>query len=398
MQRARADKIRVLHLIEDLGAGGAERLLYVNLSRLDRSRFEGVVCHLYDRALHWRQPILDLGYPVVSLGLRSIYGSGLGVLRLLRLLGRERIDIVHTHLYRANVIARVEARIGQAPLVNSLHNPDYDLAALRDNPALSPAKLRALRFVDRFTCRIGRPEFVAVSEHVRDAAVRDLRIPRARTEVIYNAIDLAAFRPMEGATAQLRADLGFGERDLVLVCVARFDPQKGQRYLVQALPALLPEFPRVKVAFIGGGSSVTRDAVARLARELGVEPHVIFAGVQSDVRAYLQICDVFVLPSLYEGMGIALVEAMAMERPCVACRTTAVPEVVADGRSGLLVPPADVAALVDAIRTLLRDPVRRRCMGAEGRRIAERRFDSAVAVRQLEAVYERLAGPPHATS
>jgi glycosyltransferase involved in cell wall biosynthesis len=118
---------------------------------------------------------------------------------------------------------------------------------------------------------------------------------------------------------------------------------------------------------------------------------VRFLGATADVRPYLEMCDVFVLPSLYEGMGIVLVEAMAMERACVATRASAVPEVVAEEQSGLLVPPANAAELSKAIGRLLADAGLRSRMGAEGRRIALERFDVSRNIRELESVYQHVA-------
>lgn len=389
-----ARPIRVLHLIDDLGAGGAERLLHVNLSRLDRTRFAGVVCHLYDRALHWREPIVDLGYPVMSLHLRSLRDVPRGVVRLLKLLRHYPADLIHTHLYGANLVGRIAGAIGRVPVVSSLHNPDYEPAILKDNPAMSPSKLRILCWLDRLSCRLARPGFVAVSHYVKTSAERFLRIPGHRVQVIYNPIDLAFFarHPETAARAiALRAELGLASDDPVIVCVARLDPQKGLRYLVEAMPTLVERFPHVTALFVGNGPESIRASLVAQAEALHVGSHVRFLGATADVRPYLEMCDVFVLPSLYEGMGIVLVEAMAMERACVATRASAVPEVVADERSGLLVAPANATELAGAIARLLGDAVLRARMGAEGRRIALERFDVARNIRKLESVYEHVA-------
>ena len=173
--------------------------------------------------------------------------------------------------------------------------------------------------------------------------------------------------------------------------VARLDPQKGLRYLIEAMPALLREVPGVVLMFAGDGPPAARPALVSLAETLRVGSQVRFLGVQADVRPYLELCDAFVLPSLYEGMGISLVEAMAMERACVATSTTAVPEVVADGLSGFLVAPANPSVLAAAIARLLRDPVLRARMGTEGRRIALERFDVSRNIGQLESVYSQVA-------
>lgn len=385
--------IRVLHLIEDLGAGGAERLLFVNLSRLNRGCFSGIVCHLYDRALHWRQPIVDLGYPVLSLKMTSIRDLPRGVARLSRLLHEHPVDVIHTHLYGANLVGRVAGALKGIPVVSSLHNPDYEPETFKDNASLSPAKLRFLNWLDRLSSRLARPEFVAVSQYVRQSAIRRLGIPSDRTRVIYNPIDLSTFAPSASVVAravQLRAEFGLASGDPVLLCVARLDPQKGLRYLIEALPALVGPFPRMAALFIGGGPPSAQASLLELAEARGVRSYVHFLGVQTDVRPYLEMCDLFVLPSLYEGMGIALVEAMAMGRACVATRATAVPEVVSEGESGLLVAPANPSELATAIARLLNDPILRSRMGAAGRRLALERFDVANNIGQLEAVYRAV--------
>lgn len=386
--------IRVLHLIEDLGAGGAERLLFVNLSRLNRECFSGIVCHLYDRALHWRQPILDLGYPVMSLKMTSIRDLPRGVARLSWLLKEHPVDLIHTHLYGANLLGRLVGALRSVPVVSSLHNPDYEPETFKDNAALSPGKVRILNWLDRLSSWLARPEFVAVSQYVKQSAVRHLGIPGDRTSVIYNPIDVLMFAPSAGVAAramQLRAELGLASDAPVLLCIARLDPQKGLRYLIEALPALVEQFPRVAALFVGGGPQAAQASLLELAEARQVRSHVHFLGVQADVRPYLEMCDLFVLPSLYEGMGIVLVEAMAMERACVATRATAVPEVVADEESGLLVAPANPSELASAIARLLRDPALRSRMGAAGRRIALERFDVVRSIGQLEAVYQAVA-------
>ena len=384
----------MLHLIEDLGAGGAERLLHANLSKLDRTRFTGVVCHLYDRALHWRQPILDLGYPVMSLRLASNRDLPRGVLRLTRLLTQHPVDLIHTHLYGASLVGRIVGAIRGVPVVSSLHNPDYEASTMTDNAALSPAKLWLLRWLDRASCRLARPEFVAVSQYVKQSAAHHLGIPDERTHVIYNPIDVDMFARQPEITSRatdLRTELGLAASNPVVLCVARLDPQKGLRYLIEATPALVQQFPSLAVLLIGTGPAATRASLVALSETLHVQGHVHFLGMKTDVRPYLEMCDVFVLPSLYEGMGIALVEAMAMERACVATRASAVPEVVADQRSGLLVAPANPAELADAIARLLGDPALRSRMGTEGRQIALERFDVTRNVRELESVYRHVA-------
>lgn len=380
-------RIRVLHLIEDLGPGGAERLLYLNLSRIDRERFNGTVCCLYARALYWQRPIRELGYPVAFLGMTSLRQAGQGLVRLMRLLNDSPVDLIHTHLYGANLLGRVAGFLKGIPVVSSLHSPDYEPVLLKDNPALTGRKLAVLRWLDSVTCRLAKPTFVAVSHYIKEVAVRDLNLSPDRVKVIYNSVDLGAFQPQAGGQEPLRAGLGLGLDEVIVLCIARFDPLKGVRYLIEAVPVLAHRIPNVTVLIVGDGSTAAREDLKQLAGRLGVASRVRFLGVQQDVRPYLQLCDVFVLPSLAEGLGLALVEAMAMERACVACRVAAIPEVVVDGVSGLLAEPADGPALAGAIARLLEDRDLRQKMGKEGRRIAEQRFSLGRNILDLESTY-----------
>src|SRR5262249_36748898 len=150
--------LRVLHLIESLGSGGAERLLYVNLAWFDRSKVDSIVCHLYDHTPHWREPIRELGYPAISLGMRSIRALPSGILKSSALLKELPVDLIHTHLYGANLVVRIAGVLNGIPVVSSLHNPDYEPTTLIDNTVLSPSKLRVMCWLDRLTCWIADPE------------------------------------------------------------------------------------------------------------------------------------------------------------------------------------------------------------------------------------------------
>ncbi len=385
-------RIRILHLIETLGRGGAEGLLYTNLSKLNRHRFDGVVCHLYNRDTDWRQPILELGYPVISLGMTSLTDGVRGLLRLLNLLRREPVDLIHTHLYGANLIGRIVGAIKRIPVLSSLHNPDYDPVLLRDNPALSPAKLAVIRILDRITCLLANPHFLAVSEYVKHSAQQHLHLSPDRIQVIYNPLDVKHFDPTVVDSGGHRTALKIAQDSAVLLTVARYDPQKGLKYLIESVSLLRDRFPNVTVIFIGAGSAEGRHSYQELAGQLGVASQCRFLGIQADIRPYLKLCDIFVLPSLFEGLGIVLVEAMAMEKPCVATRVAAIPEVVTEGRSGILVEPADPPALATAIGRLLQDPVLRAQMGVEGRRVVLDRFNVEKNILELERLYTQIAG------
>ena len=140
---------RVLHVIETLGLGGAERLLALTVREMKRSQYESVVCHLSDRAVDWRETIEDEGVSVESLGLRSVYDVRAAVAGIRQLVWRWRIDLVHSHLYFPGLYAQLAAWREGLPVASSMHNLELEPDNLRDNPALTPVKQRALRLARR---------------------------------------------------------------------------------------------------------------------------------------------------------------------------------------------------------------------------------------------------------
>lgn len=384
-------RIRILHLIETLGRGGAEGLLYTNLSKFNRGRFDSIVCHLYDRDLNWRQPILELGYPIYSLGMTSLADGVRGFLRLRSLLKREPMDLIHTHLYGANLLGRSVGALMGIPVISSIHSVEFVPGLSRAYAGISSTKLQILHLLDRLSRWVADPEFLAVSRYAQESAVQYLAIRPDRIRVIYNAVDPGMFKPTGDDSSHLRSNLGIVAHAPVVLCVSRFHPEKGIRYLIEAVPSLAKRFPDVCVLSVGGGAPKAINAHRALAERLGVASRIRFLGTQADVRPYLQLCDVCALPSLTEGLALSLVEAMATERACVATRVAAIPEVVAEGRSGLLVEPADPPALAEAIASLLEDHDLRAKMGAEGRRIVLERFNINRNIHQLEALYEQVS-------
>jgi glycosyltransferase involved in cell wall biosynthesis len=229
----------------------------------------------------------------------------------------------------------------------------------------------------------GVDRFLVVSRHSARRLEAMLRWPRRKMDVIHNAVDSAAFarRP----DPDLRRGLA-GEQPLVLV-VARLAPQKGHRHLLAAAA----EVPDAVFALAGDGPE--RPALEELADRLGVRNRIRFLGERSDVADLLAACDLFVLPSLFEGLPISLLEAMAAERPVIATAIGGTDEVVIDGQSGLLVPPGEPAAMASAIRRLLEDPALRARLAAAGRARVTSEFSAPQMVRRVTELYELFSEP-----
>jgi len=383
------DKIRVLHIIESLGHGGAERQLINNLKAIDKSRFINAVCFLFDRD-DLQPELLRLGIPVYKLGMSSQYDWRKGLFGLRAVIKGGQFDIIHTELYWANIYGRVCGRLfSDAKIVTTIHAPTYEPQILKDDPNLKPWKLTLVRILDGLTGTVCNYRFVACSEFVKRSAVGRLGYRPESIQVIYNGIDLGSFREDDsGKVISLRRELGLDHGEAILVNVGRLIPQKGQRYLIMAMPKVLDEQPSCKLLLVGEGPM--ENELQDLAHDLGVGEAIWFLRTRHDVPAILQLSDLFVLPSLSEGMPVALLEAMAMRKPCIASNITSIPEVVEDGRSGVLVEPQRPDQLANAVLSLIDDPERRQAMRVRGRQIVKEKFSINVNIRLLENLYERV--------
>jgi glycosyltransferase involved in cell wall biosynthesis len=384
--------MRIVHLIEGLASGGAERLLYTNLKYFDRSLFQSEVITVFSSSTHWKEPIEALGVKVTSLDCRNLRDLPKGVQRLRRLLHNSRPDLIHTHLWAANVIGRVAGRLGGIPVIGSIHSPDHEPDAWDDGAGVSLLKRRLAWSMDRWTARFGCERLVAVSEYVRRSAHERLGFPLERIDLLYNPIDIDQFQ--SGATRgrqRLIEELSLPEGSFILLNVARVAPHKGLLHAVRALPAVMEKYPETYLVSVGPADD--RRWLSRIEAEadsLGVSRHVRFLGVRRDIPDLLRCCDLFIFPSLYEGLGISLIEAMSSGCACVALRAAPITEVIRQGVDGWLVPPADVRALADAVCLLLNDEGRRKRLGEAAAESVRAQFHPETAARKLEDVYEAV--------
>ncbi|HEY7069624.1 MAG TPA: glycosyltransferase [Acidimicrobiales bacterium] len=362
-ERERGGPAGVLMLAKGLGRGGTERLLCGSVRLLDPARYRVEVAYL----LPWKDALVPeveaAGVPVHCLD--APHATSVAWLGRLRRLVRERdIALVHTHMPAPAVAARL-ALPGRAPaFVHTEHNL-WD----RYRPAT--------RWANRLT--YGRNAAVIA---VSGAVARSVGGTRPAPEVVVHGVEPPAGPPT--GPAEARSRLGLDGSGPVVGTVGNFTAKKDHATLVQALSALPAD---VRLVLVGLGP-LEADLRALVARE-GLAERVTFAGSRDDVAALLPAFDVFALSSRYEGLPIALLEAMAAGRPCVATSVGGVPEVITDGEDGVLVPPDDPAALAAALTALLDDPARRTELGRRAAARAEDfRLDAAVA--RIEAVYDRV--------
>ena len=388
----KTQRLHVVHLIEALGPGGAERLLYTNLKHFDPERFRSTVITVYPHATHWLEPIKALGVPVVNLNCRSTreIPKGIGTLRTWLLANQP--DLIHSHLWAANIIGRIAGRLTGTPVISSIHNPDHEAQAWADGADVSLIKRRIVRALDRWTANLGNDRLIAVSNYVRQSANRHLRVPLDSIELVYNPIDIQYLTAAPTTTrAELLRACGLPPDSLILLNVARLSPQKGLLYALRALPAIRKRFPSAHLVSVGATTDPRwLEQLEREATELGVKDHFHVMGGRRDVIDFLRACDVFIFPSLYEGLGIALIEAMAAGCACVASSAGPIPEVISNGEDGILVPPADPEAIAAAVCRLLDDETLRRRLGDAATKTAFSRFQPQQSADALTRIYESV--------
>jgi glycosyltransferase involved in cell wall biosynthesis len=363
-----ARPIRVVHYVDSAIYGGSEEAALHLMGALDRERWEPVLMH------HLGAGIARLVSDTSRLGIRTLAVPTVdprhrlaGMARLWQALRSERPAILHAHLswpyackhgVRAAWLARVPVMVGTAQLYVT---PDR---------RRQPLMLQLFRRI------------IAVSEHVKIRYAQELGVPRQRLVVVPNAIKVPpACRPGNPA---LRAALVGTRPDYVILTPARLAPEKGHRFLLAAA-AQVPD-----ATFLLAGEGPLRGQLEGLARELGIADRCVFLGQRSDVADLLALSDLFVLPSLSEGLPLSVLEAMAAQRPVIATRIGGTDEAVEHEVTGLLVPPSDAAALARAIQRVRSEPILANRLAVAGRQRVESEFSSSVAAHRVMQVYDEL--------
>lgn len=270
----------------------------------------------------------------------------LSLLNLTKLIRRDKIDVVHTHLSTASLIGSLAARMTGRPSVAHVHG------------------------LNTATCFRHATAIVAVSDAVKSHLCGQ-GIDERRVQVVHNGIDLSRFKPTDMDNA--RTSLGLPVGIPLFGVLGRLSIEKGQRTALDAMALLTRNLPDAVLLLVGRGDDEAH--LRERAESLGVAKNVVFAGFQPDVRQYLCACDAAIVPSTREGLGLAALEAMALQRPVIASAVGGLIEIVVDGQTGLTVPPDDPERLANAMAALAGDRSIREMMGSAGRARVERYFD-----------------------
>lgn len=373
--------MRVVHIIKATRIGGAERHLLILLTMLRAREIDAQLVLLVEPNNLMTEMVAEAEkrcIPVQRVLIRRDMDTGV-VFCLRRILRGLKPDVVHTHLIHADLFGLTAAKLaGVKTVLTGRHNDD------------DFRYRRPVRMLNKSLWR-GFSGGIAISEAIRKFTIAIEGAPPHKVRVVAYGFDYTAPDPTELAEARrkLRHFLGVPEDTVLLGMACRLVEQKGVTYALQAFGRIAEKFPEARLVIAGEGDLHT--TLENEAVRLGIAGRTHFLGWQGDVPGLLAGMDIFLMPSLWEGFGLVLLEAMSKRLPVIASSVSAIPEVVAHGESGLLVPPKDVNALAEAIRILLADRDLRAYMGMNGEDRLDRLFSAARMADETIAVYREFS-------
>ncbi|MDD5546632.1 MAG: glycosyltransferase [Candidatus Omnitrophica bacterium] len=373
-------KINVLYFTPTLDVGGAEWTLYMLAKGLNKERFNPIVAYFFQSGA-LEDLLKKEGIEVLCVGPNRIKISRWdrlkAIIKISMLLKKNKIKIVHTFQFDVDILGAMAAKLAGVPVVMSHISGESYLTWFQKY------KWRYM-IISKFFV----DKYIVCSKFLTEQFISSCNVNRAKVSTIQNCVDEERFHPRYGKDGNdLRKELGLGSDEIVMGCIANFGPDKGHRYLIDAIPKIVSLFPNIKIILIGRFLPLKEELIEQ-AKALGVLTKVIFLDVRLNIEEILGLMDIFILPSLSEGLPVAILEAMYMAKPVVATGIDGIPEAVIEGETGILVPPRNSAELAKAIVSLLSDRNKALEMGRRGRERCLEEFSSSVLVRKVEGLYE----------
>lgn len=373
--------LRILYVIENVFFGGGERAFAQIINGLDKEKYEIYVACFPEGIFEEK---IGTSAKILPFDLRNRFNL-VNIYKLANIIRENNIQIVHSQGGRGGFFARIAARIAKvAGVISTIAAPveGFDVGLVKKMIYIALERFSE-RFVDRF---------IVVSEALRDRLIRKHKIPERKVIKIYNGIEVEKYYSNPKSACKVRDEFNIKPDVQLVGTIGRLVRGKGLPYFIQAIKQTVDGKWQMagETRFLIVGEGSERESLEHTVRELGIEKNVIFTGFRKDVKEILEALHVLVLPSIREGQPIVLLEAMAMGKPIVATNIEGVNETVANGVSGILVPPKDSSALAEAIVCLLKDSKKAQIMGQVGRKLAEEKFNLKDKIEQHERLYETI--------
>ncbi|MDO9566917.1 MAG: glycosyltransferase family 4 protein [Candidatus Desulfaltia sp.] len=389
-------RIKVIHIITRLDKGGSAENTLLTVMGLDKERYDVVLVKGLsvesnmaedevrtvekDLAEAEREGVRIITIPDLVRRIHPFYDLK-AFFALIKILCHERPDIVHTHTSKAGILGRWAAFLAGIPVI--IHTPHghvfWGYSGRR--------KTSFYIMLEKITARI-TDKIVALTQQEKRDHLHFCIATEDKFSVVHSGINLDRFSRMSVDFAAMKRRLGIPEGNMVVGTVGRLTPVKGHKYLIKAAGKIVKTRPDTTFVFLGDGE--LSDELKKMTFSLGIEENIKFLGWRPDVAEVMSTFDIFALPSLNEGMGRVLVEAMALGKPIVASDIGGIPDLVVDGENGYLVPVGDVETLAARIRRLLDDPGKREEMGNTGQRYALK-YSSEEMMKKIDRLYRELA-------
>ncbi|MFQ5685358.1 MAG: glycosyltransferase [Candidatus Scalindua sp.] len=375
-------KHNILYIIDNLEFGGGERVFAQIIDRLCRKRYKSMVACLPTGTFIER--IKGTGTQVIPVDMSNRFNPGV-ILQLAELIKKKKVDIVHSQGARADFFAGMAAVLARAPIVVS--TVPMPVEGFNINPTRKLIYKIFNRFSERFVDR-----FIVVSDALRKVIIEGHKVDPQKVVTIYNGIETDEYCMADEKIVRrrmgFRSNSGLGEDIPIIAIIGRLVWQKGFEYFIEAIPDVLKEFKEARFLIVGDGPLENKLKLA--SKKLKIDNKTSFTGFRRDIKEILAAIDIFVMPSLLEGLPMILLEAMAMKKPIVATDIEGIMEILENGVSGLLVPARETKALAEAIINMLAHKDESLQMGIAARRVVEERFGVDVMVRKVVEVYEEL--------
>jgi glycosyltransferase involved in cell wall biosynthesis len=381
------DKIKVIHIITRLDKGGSAENTFLTVKGLDKEKYDVTLMSgpVDDPSQERRKQVEDSGVQYIHIhklvrNINVLYDS-IALFKISRFLSKEKFDIVHTHTSKAGLLGRFAAKLAGIPRI--VHTPHGHVFF----GYFGLLKTKIFIFLEKLAARIA-DKIVTLTSREKSDYISYKIAREEKFVVIHSGIELSKYQELsQDEKTKLKKEIGLPSNSFVVGTVGRLVPVKAPELLIKASQPLFTQYPDTYFVFAGDGPLKKDLHIA--VKEIGGEKNIVFLGWRDDAHRILSIFDVFCLPSLNEGMGRVLAEAMAHGIPIVASNVGGIPDLVIHEKNGFLVPSQNTEELAKYIQVLIADEEKRKKMGEAGKKMASR-FSSDTMVENINDLYEEL--------